>query len=414
MRKKIVTFLCVGVMALSLAGCDDKKEDKREKETTEVGSDELNVSFPGADDEDDKTEATTEEPDDTEEEIIADSDWVTGGCDRTGYVDVPAGWKEYESTNGEAYCLQYYTDEQDGIISLVDNDYGFDAEENNVADPALVVSEHYIEQHEELGATNISTEEVSMAGTTFYKSVDCVPEGTLTDYDYYMYNYVAYDSESDRFYTVTLEGKEDVIEGLDERIEETFSFDGSGAGTNAVDDDDSDDIDEDDDNAGSANVAGSSDWASYQVIVDGESYTLPCDFSKFEANGWSIAEAYEEDTIPGDDYIYVNIERNGQEADIIISNKGSNDIKAAEGEVVGVSIDFNLEGTKSCIAGNIGLGSSYKDVISAFGTPDDEYDVDDESKVLTYTSADSEDDYFSGLEIWITNGEVSEIEIKHW
>ena len=401
MRKKILALLCVGAMTFSMTGCDDKKDDKKDdKETTEVSTEEIQI---------DNVEISTEEIIDQDEPTTEENDsyWVTVGCDRTGYVDVPYDWDEHESTadGGALYSLQYLEANEQGLLSIVDNDYGFDAEQYEVEDPANVVIQAYVQEYEEMGGYNVDKDVIVMDSVSFYKSVDCIPEGKLTDYDYYIYTYVAY--TNDRFYTLTIEGMDDVIEDVVERAEETFSL--------------GEDVYNDEGNTTQSNPStstftGSSDWESYEVVGDGDSYVLPCDFSEFEANGWSLNDAYSEDVIEYEDYIYVNIERDGNDINIIVANKNSSsDITPTKGQVVGVNIGFELEGTKSSIAGGITLGMSYNDVVNSLGSPDDLYEDDeDDFKILTYYSTDYEDDYFSMLEITVSDGEVTDIDMQHW
>lgn len=398
MKRRILTGLCLGVMVLSLVGCNDKSNSKKTEKTTEQTTEDdwdTPISEPQIDD------MTIE---DTEEPVGTDAGWVLGGCDRTGYAEVGADWEEHESTadGGNLYSLQYVAPEEDVLVSFVDNDYGISAvQQENVEDPADKVISAYIEQYEQAGGYNVSTDEIAMGGTVFYRTIDCIPEGGLTDYDYYLYTYVVYVYE--RFYTIIVEGMEVSVEEAAERIEDTFSFDGAGSGSADIGDD-----------SGVTGIAGSSDWESYQVVIDGDSYTLPCSFSEFEANGWGIESYYQDEMIDEDDYSYIYIERNGCEASVVIANKEEGSILAEKGQVVGICIDYNLEGTVSHIAGGIEIGTDYGDVINAFGTPDDVYDDGDGYMVLTYTGEEYGDDFFSGLEITIMDGEVTEIELKHW
>lgn len=403
MKRRILVCLCAGVMAMSLVGCNDKNNSKKTEKTTEQTTED-DVDVPVSDPQiDDMPIENTEEP------VVTGTDWVVGGCDRTGYAEVGADWEEHESTaeGGEQYSLQYVSPNEDVLVSLVDNDYGYDAvQHEDIKDPASIVLSGYIDQYEQAGGYNVSTDQIVMDGTVFYRTMDCIPAGGLTDYDYYLYTYVAY--VNDRFYTVIVEGMEEAIEEPAERIEDTFSFDGSGSGSV------SGTVSGTGDDSGISGITGASDWESYQAVIDGDSYTLPCSFSEFEANGWSVEADYQDEMIDGDDYSFIYIERNGCEASVIIANKGSGSIPAQNGQVVGVYIDHNLEGTVSYIAGGIELGMDYNDVINTFGTPDDVYDGGDDYMVLTYTGEEYADDFFSALGITIMDNEVIEIELKHW
>ena len=58
MRKKILTLMCVGLMAISLVGCNKDKDDSNDRDTTET----TEFSLPGFDNQDIDTENETEEP----------------------------------------------------------------------------------------------------------------------------------------------------------------------------------------------------------------------------------------------------------------------------------------------------------------------------------------------------------------
>lgn len=396
MRKKILFLLCTGILALSLAGCEDKKDDKKERnEKTEASTEDFKLPIGNGIE---KTEEQDPEEPPVTEEPVTDSDWVLGGCEETGYLEVPADWSEHKTTvEDDKYGLQYTSPAQDGLISVFNNDYNYDAELHDVDDPAQVVINSYIEQYANLGAENIKTEEIMLNGIDFYKSIDYIPAGGLTDYDYYLYTYVTYISYADRFYSFVIEGDESVIEEPVEKAEETFTISEGSDDGNA--------------NTPSGPVTASSDWENYEVVIDGELYTLPCDFSELEAKGWSLDDYYEDERIAYDDYSFVSIVRDGQEIRIVVANQTSeSNISAREGQLIGVIFDYQTEEMDCSIAGNITLGKDYDDVVSAFGTPDDVYE-DNDYKVLKY---DSDADYRAGLEITIEGGKVTQIELISW
>lgn len=403
MRKKILFLLCMGILALSLAGCGDKKDEKKERnEKTEASSENFKLPIGNGiektEEQDPEEPPVTEEPE--TEEPATDSDWVLGGCEETGYLEVPAGWSEHESTaEDDKYSLQYISPAKDGLISVFKNDYDYDAELYDVEDPAKIVINHYIEQYANAGAENIIMEEVMLNGINFYKSIDYLPAGELTDYDYYIYTYVTYITYAKRFYSFVIEGDESVIEEPVAKAEETFTI-SEGTDDGNVD-------------MPSGSVTASSDWESYEVVIDGELYNLPCDFSELEANGWSLNEYYVDERIAYDDYSYVTVVKGEQEMRVVVANRYSeSDISAEEGQLIGVIFDYQTENMDCYIAGNITLGSSYDDVVSAFGTPDDVYKDDEgDYQVLEYEGTD---DYRTGLEITIEGGKVTQIELIGW
>ena len=151
MKKKLLTFMCIGMMALSLVGCDkEDKEDKKETTEATVDFDLPDLNELEDTDESEETEepASSEEP--TTEETIADDGWVLVGSERTGYVQLPDEWSEHESEadGGEKYSLQYLAPAEDGLVSLIDSDYDFDENQYEVDDPADIVTQAYVEQYE--------------------------------------------------------------------------------------------------------------------------------------------------------------------------------------------------------------------------------------------------------------------------
>lgn len=403
------------MLALSLVGCDKEKDDKKEKKTTEVSLSDIETQ---EDSEDINTEESTTEEQTTEEktteeatteEISEEGDWVLVGSDRTGYVEVPYDWEEHESEadGGDNYSLQYLSPAEDGLVSLVDTDYEFDENQYNVDDPADIVSQAYVEQYGAMGAVNEGVDLVIMDGIPFYRSIDSLPEGTYTDYEYVLYTYVAY--FDGRFYTVIIEGARLVVEDVSYKVETTYSVTGEG---NTVS---SSNVDEEDDQ-NMPQVEGKTDWETYYANVDGDEYTLPCDFSKFTANGWVLDESCVGETIEYEDYTYAFIDNGDKEFYIVVANNYSETpIDIDKGLVVGVVYDFHSEDMPGNIEGGICLGTSYDTVISAYGSPDDIYiDDEDDYKQMTYYGATMSTDWYTKLEIIVEDGIVTKIEMMHW
>ena len=416
MKKKFLTLICVSIMALSLVGCDkEKKDDKKEKETTEASMD---FEFPGFDtsNESEETDTTEEITEELTTEALADEDgWIMVGSDRTGYAEVPDDWTKHESEadGGEKYSLQYLSPGEDGLVSLIDNDYDFDENQYEVEDPADVVAQAYVEQYGSMGATNEGVESVEMDGINFYKTIDVLAEGTYKDYEYVLYTYVGY--YEGKFYTVAVEGERSMVEEISERVEETYSITGDISTTGSTSND-INDTEETQDTDDVASVDGKTDWETYYANVDGDEYTLPCDFSEFAANGWSLDDSGVNETIDYEDYTYVFVMKGEKEFYLMVANKNSETpIAIEDGQVIGVVYDFRSEGMEGNIEGGITIGSSYETVIAAFGTPDDVYEDDeDDYKQLTYFGETMETDWYTKLEIIVENGKVTNIEMVHW
>ncbi len=407
MKKKILTLMCVGMMALSLVGCDKKDKDDK-KENTEAT---IEFDMPDFDETEEPTEETTEETTgESTTEANVDDGWVLVGSDRTGYTKLPDDWEEHESEadGGEKYSLQYLAPEEDGLVSLVDTDYDFDENQYEVDDPADIVSQAYVEQYGAMGATNESVDIAIMDGIPFYKNIDVLPAGTYTDYEYVLYTYVAY--YDGRFYTVIIEGERSKVEEISQKVEVTYSLTGE---ANPIS---SSNVDGDDEIENLPQVDGKTDWETYYANVDGEDYVLPCDFSEFTANGWALDESSAGETIEYEDYTYAFIDNGDKEFYVIVANKDSESpIAIEEGIVVGVVFDFHSEGMPGYIEGGISLGTPYDTVIAAFGTPDDIYiDDEDDYKQMTYYGATMATDWYTKLEIIVEDGFVTKIEMVHW
>ncbi len=405
MRKKILTLMCVGLMAISLVGCNKDKEKDKDKDVTEMSLIDFQITEENEEppvDEPTAEEVTTGEA--TTEEIIANDDWSLVGSDRTGYAELPSDWEEHasEADGGVKYSLQYVSPAEDGLVSLVDNDYEFDENIYDVEDPSDIVIQAYVEQYGTMGAVNEGVDLVVMDGVTFYRTIDSLPEGTYTDYEYVLYTYVAY--YDGRFYTVIIEGNRSIVEEISAKVEKTYSMTGEGAPV-------SNNTDEN-----ITQVSGKTDWETYYANVDGDEYTLPCDFSEFQANGWAIDESCDGEIIDYEDYTYVFIEKGDKEFYIVVANQSSETpIGIEEGVVVGVVYDYNSEGMFGNIEGGISYGTSYETVIEAFGSPDDIYeDEEDDYKQITYFGETMATDWYTKLEITFENGQAIRIEMIHW
>lgn len=149
--------------------------------------------------------------------------WTTRGSDRTGYVLVPYNWveEEYEYQFEGNYSLMLISPERNAMVSLIENNYGYDPKQYDSQEPAEYIMESYVAQYESQGAAHISAEKVDIGGYTFYKATDCYPAGSYADYDYYLYTYVTF--TGDRFYTLVVEGEQNAVDSVVTKVEECFS-----------------------------------------------------------------------------------------------------------------------------------------------------------------------------------------------
>ncbi len=152
--------------------------------------------------------------------------WSLRGSDRTGYVMVPYNWteQEYEYELEKNYSLMLISPERNAMVSLIENNYGYDPKQYDSQEPGKYILEAYIDQYETQGGQNLSVENVEINGYTFYKSTDCYPAGVYADYDYYLHTYVTF--TGDRFYTIVVEGEQGAIADVITKLEESFSATG--------------------------------------------------------------------------------------------------------------------------------------------------------------------------------------------
>lgn len=200
--KRVIRIQIIMLILVMLVGCG--KDHELSKETTEIADQEL----------------------DENQENISPTDpayWTIRGSDRTGYISVPYNWveEEYEYEFEGNYSLMLISPKRNAMVSLIENNYGYDPKQYDSQEPAEYIMESYVAQYESQGGTHIGAETVEIANYTFYKATDCYPAGSYADYDYYLYTYVTF--TGDRFYTLVVEGEQEAIENVVAKVEECFS-----------------------------------------------------------------------------------------------------------------------------------------------------------------------------------------------
>jgi len=200
--KKIIKLQLLFLIAILLVGCNKTTDlSEQSQESTKEGNVEVTQEI---------------SPD-------ASAYWTTRGSEKTGYLSVPYNWteEEYEYEFEGNYSLMLISPKRNAMVSLIENNYGYDPKQYDSKEPAEYIAESYVAQYESQGGGHISTEKVEISGYTFYKAIDCYPAGSYTDYDYYLYTYVTF--TGDRFYTIVIEGEEDAIGDVIIKVEESFA-----------------------------------------------------------------------------------------------------------------------------------------------------------------------------------------------
>jgi|GEM_PF-1505914 len=132
----------------------------------------------------------------------------------------------------------------------------------------------------------------------------------------------------------------------------------------------------------------SDDLYKYEVLINGIAYSLPTSFSTFEKNGW-VGTDFVKSTLAPNKYKIAYLKNGEQEMMINIANFGMDVSPLSKCYVGEVTIDSQniKKGTTISIAKGITIGSTYDQVIAAYGKPSSEYKGDTLVK-LTYKSGD--------------------------
>jgi hypothetical protein len=118
----------------------------------------------------------------------------------------------------------------------------------------------------------------------------------------------------------------------------------------------------------------SEDLYSFQFSLNGTVYTLPCAYSQLAENGWSI-DGIGDQTLEPDQYTFSENLNNGDMR--VMANLVNTDVNVLPMEkcnVGKISIDSDQveKGAKLLFPKNITVGSTYEDVVAAYGKPSDE------------------------------------------
>lgn len=143
----------------------------------------------------------------------------------------------------------------------------------------------------------------------------------------------------------------------------------------------------------------STDLYKYEVLLNGIKYSLPSTFSNFEKNGWVGEDEFAKDTLAPNKYKIETLKNGEQTLMISIANFGMNVSPLSKCHVGEITVDTYgaKKGTTISIAKGITIGSTYDQVIAAYGKASTEYKGDTLLK-LTYTSGT-----YSNYEISIDN-----------
>ena len=121
----------------------------------------------------------------------------------------------------------------------------------------------------------------------------------------------------------------------------------------------------------------SDDLYSFQFSLNGTVYTLPCAYSLFAENSWSI-EGIDGETLEPDQYTFSqNMDTGDLRVMASLVNTNTDVLPMEKCNVGKISVDnYQAEkGVKLVLPKNIAVGSAYDDVIAAYGEPTDKSDL---------------------------------------
>ena len=154
----------------------------------------------------------------------------------------------------------------------------------------------------------------------------------------------------------------------------------------------------------------SDDLYKYEVLINGIAYSLPDSFATFEKNGW-LGKDFGNNTLDPNKYNTAYLENGDKKMMISIANFGTDVLPLSKCHVGKISIDsYNKKsGTTISIAKGITIGSTYDELIAAYGKPSEERKSDMLNHV-TYKSGN-----YSNYDITIDNKtkKVSSIDMKN-
>lgn len=146
--------------------------------------------------------------------------------------------------------------------------------------------------------------------------------------------------------------------------------------------------------------------------LDGDVYQLPCSYSCFTENGWTISSTgYSGDsTIPGNRYDSYYMAKDGHRITVYSYNLSGNTKSISECKVGGIQC-WAYDGAVVTVAKGIGLSSAAEEIKEAFGMPNSN-NTGDDYESLTYQVNESTYNYVRFM--CYSNARNSYIEIKNF
>lgn len=157
------------------------------------------------------------------------------------------------------------------------------------------------------------------------------------------------------------------------------------------------------------------DWRSFQFAIDGKVLTLPCSYEDILELGFSVEDYMLDATLPNNQYtsIYYVEDDKGRGFYISFLNVSGSDRPMRECDIYGVKFDDFYDIPSVEICGGLTMGMSPEEVKELQGNePDHEYSSkeSDCQSIEYYYNGDIN---YGGLDVTITEGKVSAIELEN-
>lgn len=116
----------------------------------------------------------------------------------------------------------------------------------------------------------------------------------------------------------------------------------------------------------------SDDLYSFEIILNGQAYTLPADYSEFEKNGWCLDSLKSDKKIAPNQYTLSEVMKNGKtQVYAKLLNNEKDELSLNQCKIGGVKLDsFDAKyGATLVLPKGISFDSTKDDVIKAYGNP---------------------------------------------
>jgi len=144
----------------------------------------------------------------------------------------------------------------------------------------------------------------------------------------------------------------------------------------------------------------SDDLYSFMFSLNGVIYSLPFPFTEMEANGWGGDDLEETTLNPNQFSIATQLTNGNQQISVSFLNLTENVLSFSESNIGRITLDdwaYDRGGAELIFPGNIRLGSTYEEVIAAYGEPSQRRESNLHT-TLTYSA-----NHYTGVEIRIDN-----------